>query len=122
MTVFIIWLISILSDTLGQISFKYASLNPESIKKMQFWIALIKNKFFWCGIISYFIGFLTWIAFLDYLPLSTAILLISFNMVSVMLAGRFLFNETLNRYRIVGVIFITIGIVFIAYGFMEWDN
>lgn len=112
---FFLWLVSIASDTLGQVGFKFAAVEPGNIKKVSYWLSLLKNRWIWIGVGSYFIGFLTWIAFLSYVPLSRAILLASFNIITVMLSGYWIFNERLNKNRIIGIFLITLGVVFVGF-------
>jgi multidrug transporter EmrE-like cation transporter len=44
------------------------------------------------------------------MPLSLGILIGSFNMVTIMFAGRILFNERLDKMRILGMTLICIGV------------
>ncbi|XKM13263.1 EamA family transporter [Orbaceae bacterium ac157xtp] len=112
--IFLLWLGSICCDTVGQIAFKFAAISPKNRDNFGFWYDLLRNYWLWIGFFSYAIGFFLWIAFLSLLPLSQAILLGSFNIISVMLVGRFLFKEHFTPYRIIGVALISVGIVLVG--------
>ncbi|OCG47092.1 MULTISPECIES: EamA family transporter [Gilliamella] len=109
-----LWLINIACDTVGQIAFKYAALTSKNKQGLHYWQTLFSNIWIWIGFSTYFLGFICWLAFLSEVPLSVGILLGSFNIITVMLAGRILFKEHLTLFRIVGIFFITIGVVLVG--------
>lgn len=109
-----LWLINIACDTVGQVAFKYAAITSKSQKGDGYWYRLLCNYWLWLGFLSYFVGFLFWLAFLSLVPLSKAILLGSFNMISVMLAGRILFDEKMTLFRLIGITFITGGVILVG--------
>lgn len=112
--IFLLWVISIGSDTLGQIAFKFAAIKSGNVKRINYWLNLLSNKWIWIGVLSYFLGFLAWIAFLSYVPLSRAILLAAFNIITVMVAGRYIFKEKLNANRCIGITLITLGVILVG--------
>jgi len=68
---------------------------------------------------SFFAGFLAsfcWIFALSKLPLSHAYPFLAASFVGILLSGHFLFMEDLSWQKIVGVTFISIGIVISAQG------
>ncbi|OCG15825.1 hypothetical protein A9G28_12575 [Gilliamella sp. Fer1-1] len=109
-----LWLINIACDTVGQIAFKYAAINSKDTQGLRYWQKLFGNYWLWLGFAAYFIGCIFWLAFLSSVPLSQGILLGSFNMITVMLAGRILFKEHLTSFRLIGILFITIGVVLVG--------
>ncbi|MCO6545082.1 MAG: EamA family transporter [Gilliamella sp.] len=110
----VLWLINIACDTVGQIAFKYAAITSKNKQGLHYWQKLISNFWLWLGFGTYFIGFIFWLAFLSKVPLSQGILLGSFNIITVMLAGRILFQEHLTLFRIIGIFFITTGVVLVG--------
>ena len=111
--IFFLWLINIVCDTVGQVAFKYAAVTSND-KDGRYWQKLFGNIWLWLGFGSYFIGFVFWLAFLSEVPLSQGILLGSFNMITVMLAGRILFKEHLTPFRLLGIFFITTGVILVG--------
>ncbi|KFA59762.1 hypothetical protein A9G34_08750 [Gilliamella sp. Choc4-2] len=115
--IIVLWLLNISCDTVGQIAFKYAAITSKHKQGVDYWHKLFGNFWLWIGFGSYFVGFIFWLAFLSKVPLSQGILLGSFNMITVMLAGRILFKEHLTLLRLLGIFFITTGVVLV--GIME---
>lgn len=109
-----LWIANISFDTLGQISFKYAASNKKDNEGLQYWRALFSNYWVWIGISAYVAEFLLWLAFLTLVPLFQGVLMVSINIITVMLVGRFLFNEKLTSFRVVGMFFITTGVIFVG--------
>lgn len=112
----LLWLGNLCCDTIGQIAFKYAAISSKTRKGFSYWVDLLFNYWLWIGIATYGIGFLIWIAFLSYMPLSQAILLASANIITIMICGRILFKEQLTSYRVIGVSLITCGVVLVGIG------
>ncbi|WP_392561826.1 EamA family transporter [Orbus sturtevantii] len=109
--VIILWILNVLFDTIGQIAFKYAAINPRNRDGWHYWSDLFRNYWLWIGIVSYIAEFLLWLAFLTLVPLSQGILIGSFNIITIMIMGRLLFKELLTKYRIIGMLFITAGVI-----------
>ncbi len=68
----------------------------------------------WIGIVCFILEFVVWLAFLSVLTLSQGVLLGAINMVSIVIAGRFIFNERLDRNRMIGILLITFGVVLVG--------
>lgn len=111
--IILLWLVNIVCDTVGQVAFKYAAVTSND-KDGRYWLKLFGNIWLWLGFGSYFLGFVFWLAFLSEVPLSQGILLGSFNMITVMLAGRILFKEYLTPFRLLGIFFITTGVILVG--------
>lgn len=112
--IIVLWLLNVSCDTVGQIAFKYAAITSKHKQGLDYWHNLFGNFWLWIGFGSYFVGFIFWLAFLSEVPLSQGILLGSFNMITVMLAGRVLFKEHLTLFRLLGIFFITTGVVLVG--------
>lgn len=113
--VIVLWIANVAFDTLGQIAFKYAALAPQPNTTMiQYWSSLSRQPWLWVGIASYIFEFLLWLAFLTLVPLSQGVLLASFNIITIMIVGRILFNEKLTPMRVTGILLITFGVVIVG--------
>ena len=105
----ILWLLNILLDTAGHVSFKFAALIVHD-SELQRWKFMLKSPPLWVGITCFGLEFFVWFALLSVIPLSLAILIGSINIVILMLAGKIFFNEQLNRLRIAGMLLIAVGV------------
>ena len=108
----VLWLLNVVLDTGGQLSFKAAANAPGD--GLARWLHMARRPWLWLGIGCYVIEFLMWIAFLSLLPLSEAILLGSINIVAVMVAGRILFGERLTPLRVAGILLVTLGVAIVG--------
>ena len=66
--------------------------------------------------ICYVAEFVAWLAFLSLVPLSVGVLLGSINIVVVMLAGYWLFDERLDRLRVAGIVLVSFGVAIVGVG------
>jgi drug/metabolite transporter (DMT)-like permease len=103
------WLLNIVLDTAGHLSFKAAALAKAASEGRQ-WRTIIGSAYLWTGIVCFCLEFAVWFALLSLIPLSQAVLIGSINIVVVMLAGRLLFRETLDGLRLAGMTLIAIGV------------
>lgn len=117
------WLSNIALDCAGHITLKYAALGDglqEDSSQVEttfaYWRRLAKSPYLWLGV-SFFIGeFFAWLGFLALLPLSQGVLLGSVNIVVMLLLGRWLYGEILNKWRIVGCGLISAGVIMVGAG------
>ncbi len=114
-TVVTLWLLNILLDTFGQLSFKAAAAGPHLGEGLARWKAMAARPWIWCGVGAYVGEFLVWLAFLSLVPLSEGVLLGSINIVAVMIAGRFLFNEKFSPLRTLGILLIAGGVAVVGF-------
>lgn len=113
-TVVTLWLLNILLDTFGQLSFKAAATAPDLGDGLARWKAMARRPWIWSGIGCYVGEFLVWLAFLSLVPLSEGVLLGSINIVAVMIAGRFLFGEKFSPLRTAGILLIAGGVAVVG--------
>ena len=109
-----LWLLNIVLDTGGQLTFKAAAGDEAAGDGLARWKHMASRPWLWLGIGSYVVEFLVWIAFLSLIPLSEGVLLGSINIVAIMLAGRFLFGEKLTRLRVLGIALVTFGVAIVG--------
>lgn len=110
------WATNILLDTIGHLAFKSAAL-AEHEAELQRWKIMLSSLPLWIGIVCFGLEFGVWFALLSLIPLSLAMLIGSINIVVVMLAGKFLFHERLDRMRVAGMWLIAAGVA-LAGGFV----
>jgi len=116
--IILLWLGNIFFDTVGQLAFKGAAVEPDQaaaqIPMKLYWLALIKNPLLWLGVFSYVAEFLLWLAFLTLVPLSEGILLGSINIIVIMVFGRIFYKEKLSLMRIIGISLVAIGVAIVG--------
>lgn len=116
LTVIAVWCLTILIDTVGQLAFKAAAFENKAHSGLSYWRNLFHRPWLWVGIICYIFEFVIWLAFLSLVPLSEGVMLGSINIAVILIAGRLFFNEKLTRNRLLGVIFISIGVAIVGLG------
>src|SRR5438445_6359720 len=98
-TTIVLWLLNIVLDATGQLTFKAAAVDPHSSDGLAHWVHMGRRPWIWIGIACYAVEFVLWIAFLSLVPLSVGVLLGSINIVAIMIAGRVFFAEKLTPMR-----------------------
>lgn len=102
------WILNIVLDTAGHLAFKSAAI-AEHETEWGRWKQMFSRLPLWIGISCFCLEFVVWLALLSLVPLSLGMLVGSINVVVVMLAGKLLFGERLDRMRVAGMWLITIG-------------
>ena len=111
----VFWIAKVLLDTAGHLAFKSAAVADDEVE-LERWKTMLSSGRLWIGIACFCVEFVVWFALLSLIPLSQAMLIASVNIVSVMLAGRVLFQERLDTMRIAGMTLIAVGVA-LAGGF-----
>ena len=109
------WILNIVLDTAGHLAFKSAAI-AEHETEWQRWKVMLTSLPLWIGISCFCLEFVVWLALLSVVPLSLGMLVGSINIVIVMLAGKLLFGERLDKMRVAGMWLMTIGVA-LAGGF-----
>ena len=109
------WLLNVVLDTIGQLAFKAAAVTVQDTE-WQRWKAMLRLPVLWLGIGCFVFEFLAWLALLSLVPLSFAMLIGSINVVVLMLAGKWLFHERLDRMRMAGMWLIAVGVALASAG------
>lgn len=109
------WAINIVFDTAGHLAFKRAAIVPHDTELGR-WRAMLASRAIWVGILCFAFEFVAWLSLISLVPLSQAVLIGSINIVVVMLAGRILFGERLDRMRIVGMSLVSLGVALAGGG------
>ena len=108
-----VWIMNIAVDTVGHMAFKSAAVT-EHESEWQRWKKMLSSIPLWVGIVCFCLEFVLWLVLLSILPLSSGVLLGTINMVAIMVAGRLLFRELLDPMRVLGMIFIILGVVLVG--------
>ncbi len=111
----LLWLATIIFDTLGQLAFKAAATIDEELSGWRRWQHMLQDKWIWIGIGSYVIEFFTWLAFLSLVPLSQGVLVGSINILAVMIGGRIFFKERLSPRRVTAITLIALGVTLVGW-------
>ena len=115
MSTLALWLLNLVLDTAGQLAFKGAAARPAA-RGTAGWLGLARDPRVHVGVGCYCAEFVGWLAFLTRVPLSTAVLLSSLNIVTVMLGGRLLFGEPGGRLRTTGILLVAAGVALAGAG------
>lgn len=111
----LIWVINVTLDTVGHVALKFAAVsNAEETTELGRWKFMLGSLSLWVGIVCFCLEFLVWLAFLSVLSLSQGVLLGAINMVSIVIAGRIIFKEKLDHMRLLGMVLITLGVIFVG--------
>jgi len=106
----VVWIANVLADTAGRLAFKAAAVDAGAGPHTRRWAHMVRAPMLWCGIVSFCLEFVLWLALLSLIPLSQAILIGSVNIVTVAIAGRLVFGEKLRSKRIAGMVLIAAGV------------
>jgi len=109
----LVWIMNIVVDTVGHMAFKSAAIT-EHESEWHRWKKMLSSIPLWVGIVCFCLEFVLWLVLLSILPLSSGVLLGTINMVAIMVAGRLLFRELLDPMRMLGMIFIILGVVLVG--------
>ena len=100
---------------MGHIALKFAAISDQQeTTALARWKSMLGSFPLWVGIVCFCLEFVVWLAFLSVLTLSQGVLLGAINMVSIVIAGRLIFKERLDRMRLVGMALITVGVIFVG--------
>lgn len=105
----------LLFDTVGQTSFKFTAIHAEPLEASLEWLVRIfTNHWVYTAILGYIGAFFTWMILLKKAPVGPAFAASHLEIVTVMAASVYLFNEEITWGRLLGAGFIVIGIIFLA--------
>lgn len=111
-------LTSVFLGAIGQVLVKYGAVNLELNFALKYLfpsiLSILKNIPVMLGITSYGLSFLLWIKVLSKVELSYAYPMVSIGYVLIMFFSYFIFKENISFVRIIGVVFIIIGVILVA--------
>lgn len=114
--IYIIALISILLGSIAQYFLKIGmtSISIDNNKLISIIKESIINLHLIGGIACYGLSMVFWLYVLSKLELSKAYPLVSLGYVFTLILGYFLLHESINNYKVFGIIFIILGVILIA--------
>ena len=98
----------------GQVMFKSAALAMPPIRGLAQLAGALQLPVLWLALILYGSATILWIIILQTVPLSRAYPFAAMGFVLVPAAGVLFFGERLNQGFVIGLIFIVLGLVFLA--------
>jgi drug/metabolite transporter (DMT)-like permease len=111
----LIWVVNAILDTVGQVALKFAATaDQKKSTEIERWKSMLSSFPLWIGIVCFCLEFIVWLAFVSVLSLSQGVLLGAINMVSIVIAGRIIFKEKLDRMRLLGMGLITLGVILVG--------
>lgn len=102
-------------DTIAQCSFKLAAEHAQPLSMSIEWIVRVfSGHWIYVSIAGYIFTFFTWMTLLKKAPVGPAFAASHFEVVTVMIASVWLFNEPITLFKLIGTILIVSGILFLA--------
>ena len=117
--IFLVALASVSLNALAQISLRSAMIRvppvPSALAPLpEFLLSLVTNLWFLAGMGCYAVSIGLWLAVLSKTEVSLAYPLLSVGYIITAVAGYFWLGEHVNGVRILGILFIGVGIFFIS--------
>lgn len=106
--IFSLLILMTLCGSLGGYFLKRASAKLDSIK------SLIINKYIYIGGIFYCLGAFINIILLKYIPYNIVLPLNSITYIWTLVLAYFLLGERINKYKLLGIMCIVVGVVFLT--------
>lgn len=111
--------ITLILTVYGQIILKWrlnqlGDLPDSLLEKLTFLLKSIFDPYIFSSFFSAFLASLAWMAALKEFELSKAYPLMSLSFVFVSFISYFLFNESMNTYKILGTVLVLAGIILIS--------
>ena len=105
----------LLFDTIGQSSFKFTANHAAPLELSLDWvIRVFSNHWVYTAILGYVGAFFTWMILLKKAPVGPAFAASHLEVVTVMIASVWLFNEQITITKLIGATLIVVGIIFLA--------
>ena len=105
----------VVSDTLTQVSIKYAGNAAGEAEFSAAWIlSIMKVAWIYIAIVGYCGSFITWMTLLRHAPIGPSFAASHIEIVSVTLLSIWLFNEPMTLYKGIGFVLIISGVLCLA--------
>lgn len=114
-TATVLWFCNLFLNTAGQLAFKAGARHGHADTLLAGWRRMFSSGWLWFGIVAFVVEFFMWLAFLSLVPLSIAVMVGSFNILTVMIGGRLFFREPLTPRRITAVTLIGCGVALVGW-------
>ena len=109
-----------LAETFAQFCFKKSSLPLSNIQihafgdALHFLVGILLSPFFWLGLISVILIFISWVTILSKIDLSVAVPVCSFSYITVPLVSVFFLHEKISLLRWSGIFVILLGVILVS--------
>ena len=104
-------------DTIGQLSFKLASVNADPLELNLVWfLRLFTKPWVYGAILGYLGAFVTWMTILKHAPMGPAFAASHLEIITVSIISVWLLGESMNAHKIVGGVLIILGVLCLARG------
>lgn len=113
---YVLALISIMLGAFAQLIFKIG-MNHIYTEGKGIWQIVeqaLQSKYLWGGILCYGFSLILWFYVLTQFELSKAYPMVSLGYVFTLILGYYFLNDSINNFKIIGVVFILIGVYFIS--------
>ena len=110
--IYVYLLSSVLLGAAGQILFKYGIMRNSHSTILMYMLDI----YMVLGMICYGMSLLIWMKVLKTLDVSTAYPSVSIGYIIVAVAGRLLFGEHITLFKVVGIVLISLGVIFVNSG------
>lgn len=102
-------------DTMGQTSFKMTAIQAEPLElSVEWFIRVFTSPWVYVAIFGYIATFFTWMTLLKKAPVGPAFAAAHMEVVTVMIASIWFFDEKITLLRLFGAVLIVAGIIFLA--------
>lgn len=114
-----------LIETFAQFCFKKSALSGASFQIgnlgdiFNFLKVIVPSGYFWAGLISVILIFITWSTVLSKIDLSVAVPVCSFSYITVPLTALIFFHENISFLRWSGIFFILMGVILVSRSSMH---
>jgi len=109
-----------LVETFAQFCFKKSALPLSDMQihtlsdSSHFLMGVLFSPFFWLGLVSVILIFVSWVTILSKIDLSVAVPVCSFSYITVPLVSVFFFKEKISILRWSGIFVILIGVILVS--------
>lgn len=102
-------------DTLTQLSFKFASIHAMPMTMDWDWLVRVfSHPWIYGAFFGYIGAFFTWMSLLKHAPIGPAFAAAHMELITVSILSIWLFNEPMTLSKVLGAIFIFVGVIFLA--------
>ncbi|MCL1980785.1 MAG: EamA family transporter [Proteobacteria bacterium] len=103
------------SDSLAQISFKFAGMAAEPLEFGMNWVLrIMANPWSYGALLGYLCSFISWMTLLRYAPIGPAFAASHLELVTVTILSVWIFHEPLTLPKVVGGLLIVLGVLCLA--------
>ncbi|CEG58741.1 DMT family transporter [Legionella fallonii] len=111
---FILFILGGVAETLLHVCLKRSTLEHLDARGIRYYLCIIKDYWFYLGMLFYIVDLVIYMYLLAHLPLSVAYPITGLQKIFIIFSSRYLLKEQLSSVEFVGVSLIGLGILLIA--------